>query len=178
MIYQQLTLNGEPAEKPSMSFQGGSLASLTALQESVKHLVMNVICGRSTEESLAKLNRDGLWLKMYQGYCQAKMDGSSEEYSEILPKWGLMLGGVLYPQHRLEPYIDESDWRLLPTPIKSVARAEAKNRYKGSKTERGSKTQEGLRIGIDCPTYLNPNYCEIIMGFQTGWSETSALETR
>jgi hypothetical protein len=105
--------------KPSIVYQGGSLASRTALLESVRRLVTNVIYGLNTGESLAKLSRDGLWLKMFGDYCQARMDGSFEEYSEILPTWGLMLDGVLIQQHGLEPLIDESEFSLLPTPTAS-----------------------------------------------------------
>ena len=119
MTLQQQTFLPEQDCKKSPVYQGGSLASRTALQESVKHLVMSVTSGQKCGELLAKLSPDGLWLKTLQGYYQAKMDGSFEEYSEILPKWGLMLDGQLIQPQQLEPYIDESEWRLLPTPTAS-----------------------------------------------------------
>ena len=165
---QQSLFENEQDCKQSPAYRGGSHANLTALQESVKRLVTSVTSGRSTGESLAKLGPDGLWLKMYRGYYQAKMDGSFEEYSEILPTWGLMLGGVLIQPHGLAPYIDESEFLLLPTPTASMWKGAAKNRYVGSKHYKASFTQEALRNGPDDAQYMNPNYCEILMGYEVG----------
>ena len=119
MDCQQVNLFGEPVLKPLRSYQGGSRASRIALQESAKRLVTSVISGRKCGELLARLSPDGSWLKTYQGYYQVKMDGSLQEFSEILPRWGLMSDGELRALPQLEPCIDESEWRLLPTPTAS-----------------------------------------------------------
>lgn len=177
-MISQLTIFGEELElTDQLSFQGGSLASLTALRESVKRLVTSVTYGRKCGELLARLSPNGLWLKTYQGCYQAKMDGSFEEFSETLPRWGLMLDGQLIQPHGLEPSIDESGWRLLPTIVASEYRGAGKNRYIGSKAFRGAKMAEGLRTGCDDPIYTNPNYAEIAMGYPECWSEITPSET-
>lgn len=93
----QLNLFETEELKESTSYRGGSHASRTALQESVYHLVMSVTCGPNTNVSLARLNQDGLWLKMYGDCFQVRMDGSFEEYSETLPGWGFNVGWLTYP---------------------------------------------------------------------------------
>ena len=157
--------------KPPIVYRGGSLASRTALQESVKRLVMNVIYGRKCGASLAKLSPDGLWLKMYGDCFQAKMDGSFEEYSEILPTWGLMLDGVLIEPPMSERFTPESGLRLLPTPTASMWKGASKERYLGSKKYHGSYPQEALRNGPGDAQYLNPSFAELLMGFKTKWTE-------
>lgn len=174
----QLNLfENEQDAKPSIVYRGGSLASRIALQESVKRLVTNVISGRKCGESLAKLSRDGLWLKTSGDYCQAKMDGSFEEYYEILPTWGLMLDGVLIEQPMSERFTPESGLRLLPTTVASEGNAVARNRFVGSQTFRGSKMAEGWRTGFNDATYLNPNYSELAMGFPDKWTDCTHSET-
>ena len=170
--------------KPSIVYRGASLASRTALQESVKRLVTNVICGRKCGASLAKLSRDGLWLKMSGDYCQAKMDGSFEEYSEILPRWGLMLDGQLIQPHGLEPCIDESGWRLLPTPIASDAEGgvDRRQRTNTGRVMASSGNTAGLKLrSILCDAFQiqrpHPVIYEAIMGYPIGHTELGASET-
>lgn len=151
-------------ENQSPSYQGGSLASRTALLESVKRLVMSVTSGRTSGVSLARLSPDGLWLKMYGDYFQAKMDDSFEKYSEILPAWGLMLDGQLFQPPPSEQYTDESGWRLLPSP-------RARD-WKGQ-TQRGKHAPRDSicnALGIT-GGQINPEYIEQFMGFPTGWTE-------
>ena len=164
--------------KQSTVYQGGSPASRTALQESVRRLLTSVICGSKCGEPLAKLSRDGSWVRMYEGYCQARMDGSFEEYCGILPKWGMMSGGVLYPLPQLEPCIDESGWRLLPTITTSDCKGGCLR--KNSKKQM-SNLKEFVYIFSDEQTrsiYLNTQFCESLMGFSKGWTELKPLETR
>lgn len=121
MDYQQMNLFEEQElDQESLPvFQGASHASLTRLLDCVKHLVTNVTCGRSTGESLAKLNQGGLWLRMYGDCCQARMDGSFEEFSETFPTWGMMLDGVVTELPMSERFIPENELQLLPTPVAS-----------------------------------------------------------
>ena len=163
---------------------GGSLASRTALQESVKRLLTSVICGQSSGESFAKLSPDLLWLKTCQGYCQVMMDGSLETYSGTLPKWGLMLDGQLYQPQALEPYIDESGWRLLQTPSASATGGysvgSVKKKIKGEMKRKSGATIGGglLQDKALLPYYkngtqnrLNPLFLESMMGFPKNWTE-------
>lgn len=170
--------------KPSLVYQGGSHASHTALRESVRHLLTSVISGRSSGALLAKLGLDGSWLKMCGDCCQANMDGSFEEYSEILPTWGLMLGGQLIQPQRLEPYIDESEWRLLPTPT-----ADLEKGYSADTARRATQgilsRKSGVKFGSSLnwtPAFLasyrpgkknhvNPLLLEAMMGFPPHWTD-------
>ena len=178
MIYQQMNLFGEQEEQKLQSFRGASHASRTLLQDCVKRLVMSVICGLSTGESLAKLGRNGSWLKMYEDYCQARMDGFFEEYSGIFPTWGLMLDGVAFELPMSERFTPENGLRLLPTMGASEWKGATKKRYIGSKWYHGSKCAEGLRTSENDPQYLNPNFAEVFMGFPMGWTELNASETQ
>ena len=190
MNSQMNLFENEQDSNPSIAYRGASLASRTALQESVKRLVMNVIYGRKCGVSLAKLSPDGLWLKMSGDYCQAKMDGSFEEYSEILPTWGLMLDGVLIEPPMSERFMPESGLRLLPTPTAEQfslwASAELLN--KNIKTRKsGAKIGTSLswvlaswhlKNGGTREKYPDPCFSEMIMGFPIGWTDGIVLETQ
>lgn len=121
MIYQQMSFLEEPESNQGSLpvFQGASPASRIQLQECVKRLVMNVTFGRSTGESLAKLSPDGSWQRMYGDFYQVKMGGSFEEYSGILPTWGMMLDGVVTGLPMWELFIPENGLQLLPTIVAS-----------------------------------------------------------
>ena len=174
MSLQQMTFLDEPDCKGSLVFRGGSLASRTAVQESAKLLVTNVIYGPNSGELLAKLDRRGLWLKMFGDFYQVRMDGSFSEFSETLPTWGTMWAGGLRAQPQLAPSIDVSGWRLLPTPIATD--------YKGGRTmvRQGATEKNSLRdfcrIALNM-TYPSCKLCEIMMGFPPGWTDLSASET-
>lgn len=176
MSYQQMTFIDGPASRGdiSQSYQGASPASRTALQDCVKRLTMNVTYGLSTGEPLAKLDQNGLWLRMYGGYLQVKMDGSFEEYSGILPTWGMMLDGVVTGLPMSEQFTPENGLRLLRTLVASDYKGSVKSRYIGSTAKNQIGIYSVLRNGVNDPIYLNPNYCEIIMGFPDQWTELKA----
>lgn len=170
---------------------GGSPASRTALRENVKHLVMSVISGRKCGVSLARLSRNGSWLKMYGDYCQAKLDGSFEEFCGTLPLWGMLSDGVLYALPTPERCTGEKEWRLLPTP---TANLYIGYDYTTAKSFRGRKTHvrpsgkrfsaflNNLEILADAFTpgttnLLNPLLLERMMGFPAQWTEIDASET-
>lgn len=168
---QQMTFLSEQEEERLPCFQGGSRASRTALQESAKRLVMSVIYGRKCGVLLAKLSRNGFWLKMCQGFSQAKMEGFSEELLETFPRWGMMLDGELRALPELEPYTNEREWRLLPTPVACD--------YKGGCLRKNTKKQmSNLKEFIytfsdqqQKSIYPNPLFLENLMGYPTGWTE-------
>lgn len=160
--------------KPLVSFQGGSLASRTALQESVCRLTMNVICGRRCGVLLEKLNPNGLWEKTCGDYSQVSMECFSVESCGTLPNWGMMLAGELRVLPELAPCIDETGWRLLPTPVATD--------YKGGALRKNSKKQlsnlkEYIYLFSKEQTksiYLHPQFLESMMGFPVGWTELNA----
>ncbi len=92
-----------------------SPASLTALQENVRLLVMNVILRENSKESFGRLNPDGSLLRTSQGSAQVSLDGSLESSSMTFPKWGIVSDGVAGELLTLEPAIEENGSSLLPT---------------------------------------------------------------
>lgn len=164
-------MNGQD-KKQQMLYQGGSRANLTAKLESVEHLVTSVTCGLRCGELLAKSGPDGLWLKMYGDYCQAKLDGSLEEYSEIFPTWGTMLDGAVFVPQISEQSTEENDWELLPTVTACDAWACRLKRFQwNGENKHSMRIQQALNRGGGQATYLNPNFCEVMMGFPIGWTE-------
>ena len=165
--------------KQSMLYQGGSRANRIAKQENVKQVLTNVIYGLKCGELLAKLDRSGLWLKMYGDYCQVKMDGSLEEYSGTFPTWGLMLDGAVYELPISEQSTEEKEWELLPTVAACAAWYGNLKKVEWNGENKHSMTLiQALKRGGDDATNLNPNFCEILMGFPIGWTELSPLETQ
>jgi hypothetical protein len=104
----------EPLEDQPLS-AGDSPASLTALQENVRHLVMNVILRENSKESFGRLNPDGSLLKTSRGSAQASLDGSLESSCMTFPKWGILSDGVVGELLMLEPATEGSESLLLPT---------------------------------------------------------------
>ena len=94
-------------------------ANLIALQENVWHLMTSAICGQSSSACIAKLEQDGSWQKMYQGCCQVKMDGFSDEFLGTWPKEGVMYGGTVFLPTLPVPHFGVSVSQLWPRPIAS-----------------------------------------------------------
>ena len=155
-----------------MLYRGGSLANRTAKQESVERLLTSVISGQKCGELLTKLDRSGSFVKMYGDYCQVKMDGSLEEYSEIFPTWGLMLDGAVYELQMSEQFTDENEWELLPTVITSDSWTQTfKTTEWDGKSKHSRRLIQALNHGKENQIYLNPSYLEVLMGFPIGWTE-------
>jgi hypothetical protein len=122
-IYQTQTL-----------LQEASLANLTAWQESEKPAQMIETCGASSPVSFARLSPAGSWLKMSQGYLQARMDGSFVEFLGTFPQAGMMLNGIAYRLRRLVRRISARGSLLLPT-----LRAKESGDYQYSHGDHGKK---------------------------------------
>ena len=93
----------------------GSPVNPTALQENVRHLVMNVTLQENSKESFGRLNPDGSLLRTSRGSAQASLDGSLESSCMTFPKWGILSDGVVGELRMLEPAIEGSESSLLPT---------------------------------------------------------------
>ena len=151
-------------------FAEDSLASLTASPATARLVKTKETCGESSPESFTELSRDGLWLKMYSGYCQAKVDGSLDEFSETWPRAGTMRHGRCYELPTLELSTRESVSFLLPTVTANESKGSGRNRYQGSPHFRGAKMSEGLRTCEGDPIYLSPSFAEKAMGFPVEWT--------
>ena len=143
---------------------------------------MNVTYGRSTGASLMKLSPSGLWLKMYGDSYQANLDGSFEEYSEILPAWGMMLDGVVTELPMSEQFTPESGLELLPTPQASDAIAWTKVKKTDMQTSLYKHEMKGhAKKTIHYLMYQgytanqSAEYYEMMMGFPKGWTELNVF---
>lgn len=103
----------------------GSPVNPTALQENVRHLVMNVILQENSKESFGRLNPDGSLLRTSRGSAQASLDGSLESSCMTFPKWGILSDGVVGELQMLEPAIKGNGSSLLPTSMGEAAAMEA-----------------------------------------------------
>lgn len=176
--------------------------SHTVVQENVRELLMSVIYGPNSGESLAKLNPDGSWVKMSRGYCQVTLGGSLEEFSETWPRWGIMLRGVVGRLPELELPIVETGCSSWPTPTTADCYVD---KLKSSQQKHGSMHSVNLSQDVQMfpsptasmmttgdmeqakyhsskrPEYkevnggaLNPQWVEWLMGFPPGWTDLDA----
>jgi len=174
-----------------------SPVSRTVLPENVAQAVMSAISGEKCGESFAMLGPDGSWLKMYQGYYQARLDGTLEEFSGTWPRSGTMRAGSCYPLLPLALRTEENESLLWPTPTAHNAKemgapaefrrkhhltAEANRRTWATPTLCGNynrkgvskKSGDGLATQVGGP--LNPTWVEWLMGFPLGWTGLDASE--
>lgn len=115
--------------RPSISYVVDSLVKMLVWQENEKDLQMkkeiarDQDCGLNTVGSLAKLSQNGLWLKMYGGYCQQNLWGELGETSDLFcqtwPKWGMMRHGVVTELQMSARHIKGKGYLLWPTAVAS-----------------------------------------------------------
>ncbi len=158
--------------------------------------------GASLPASLARLDPDGCWRKMCQGYYQVTLDGSLEMFCATWPRAGMMRNGTAYrlaPSVHLTAVIESSLW---DTPSVAGAHPGALNRKGRQKhlqaqvynkmwpTPTGS---DSLRHEMDMIRHaslgaavcraqksggqLNPTWVEWLMGFPLGWTDLDASAT-
>lgn len=161
--YDQLTL-----------FAADSLANHFHWSEIDQEPTTINICGTNSYESFAKLDQDGLWRKMCQGYCQLTMDGILEPYLETWPRQGMMRNGTLYRLPISEQFTYVKEYSYWPTPrysqdhkpIRPLSPSVADGRRRGQISEIMGHHYPDL-VG----SYIHPIFLEEMMGFPTGWTE-------
>jgi hypothetical protein len=84
--FETLESAAPPTSQPSTLSPAGSPASRTASPVSAPPVATSATFGESSPALLARLSPAGLWLKTYQGYFQATVDGSLEEFSGTWPR--------------------------------------------------------------------------------------------
>ena len=157
-----------------------SLVNLIAMPAIKKEAKMKETFGVNMPELFAKLSPDGLWLKTYQGYFQATIDDSFQEFSEIWPRWGIVSDGGAIELLTLVRYISARESLLLPTPTASDGKAWKminKNdvqggvwRYDNSKIRHAKKLVHYLAwLGNSLNQAVE--YYETIMGFPRDWTD-------
>ncbi len=103
-------------------------------------------------------------------------------FSVTLPKWGLMLNGVVYQHQTLERPINVTVSGLLPTPRASmgshgVAWCRARTGNHRHNLEDLLAHQHIQNGGEETPGLnVNPNYAEWLMGWPAGWTDLKPLE--
>ena len=185
-------------------FAAGSPANPTALQVQGKHPQTKETCGASLPVLFASVNPHGCWLKMYQEYFQARLDGSLVEYSQTWPQAGMVSNGKAYRLRRLVRRISARGSLLLPT-----MRASEKSKYQYNHGDHSKKnltllgyvnlyptptandaknnaspSQQRRRVkgfsqslNVEVNGKLNPRWVEWLMGFPDGWTDLEDLET-
>ena len=160
-------------------------ANLTALVENVWHLMMSAIFGENCSESFVRLMQNGSWQRMYQGFCQVKMEGFSDEFSGTWPAWGVMRSGTVFQPTLPVQNFGVSESRLWPRPIASDSIAWTKIR---AQNPRISIVKLWSRSGQDRPIYdfmwngvsatQAAEYHEMMMGFPPHWTDLNVSVMR
>lgn len=130
-------------------------------------------CGEKWQGSFVKFNHDLCLWKTHQ----FSLLGDLDEFLETWPKWGLMRNGECWAQTALDYPIGENEFGCwLPTPVTSMWKGAAKQRYWGSQEYRASFTTEWIRTSQDCAQYYHPDFVELLMDFPDKWTELKPLE--
>jgi hypothetical protein len=129
------------------------------------------VYGMKCVESLARCAPDWSYWKMYT------MFGTLQDiqYSETLPKWGMIQNGVLYRLTGLDCLTSDVDGFVLPTPL-----AHANNNpHTPSAWKRNTEpcvayckaygmTQNEC---IENKYKMSPQFVEVLMGYPKGWTD-------
>ena len=93
---------------------------------------------------------------------------------EKLPKWGMIVDGVLYPLHPLEQYMKEKGGSYWPTPMARAAPDCQSERKRRTPSLECILNQKNGTFGLK----TNPVFLEWLMGYQIEWTELNPLETQ
>ncbi len=165
----------------SISSVAGSRVSPIVRRENDAEAPTLAICGLSSGGLFAALGPDGCWRKMYQGYVQLMLDGSSEEFLETWPASAMMRNGSAYLLPPSVPRMAAREYSLWPTPTVTMARDTEftitqcikrlrRNQRDGYQTglASGSLTD---RVTDELGGYPTAEFVEWLMGFPLGWTD-------
>ena len=160
-------------EERLMSFAEDSHAKTSVQPGRGKELQESEVdCGEKWQESLAKYDQNTSSWKTHQ--CLLFED--STESLEILPKWGMMQDGVLYPLEPAAHLTEENASGSLPTPRAFVSRQKKfyiRKNAQGNLEELPSYPKYQHLSG----KLINPEWMEWLMGWPIGWAALKPLET-
>jgi hypothetical protein len=95
--------------------------------------------GLGSPDFFAKVERGGVFLRMYAGCCQLMLDGSSEKWSGAWPTSGSMRSGLLSRRPTSVPATSESESSSWPTATAMDAHGSRDTSHKpGSKRHKGT----------------------------------------
>jgi hypothetical protein len=150
-----------------------SPVKMLALQESGGDWIApDLDYGSSFPVSLAKLDHDGSWLKMYRDYTQLTLEGDSEKFCQTWPRAGMMRNGIAYQRAPLVPHTYAIACSFLPTPSGDFQKTEQLSVE--SLIRRGDKHAWGNLaewVAQNIGARLSPTMLEEMMGFPIGWTE-------
>lgn len=119
-------------------------ANLSQLPAKERELKMKGTYGQSSEKPFAKLNQDGRWLKMSQGYYQSTLEKSLVPFSQTWPRWGMMRGGEASELPiAVRPY-REKESSLWPSPRKEMSHGHCKSRVENPELAWGERRLEDV----------------------------------
>ena len=145
---------------PSMFSPADFPASPSATRGNGKRRTMRGGSGRSLRDSFASYDPDTCSWRTYQ----ASLTGQLETYSETWPRAGTTRSGTAYRLPPLVPHISETEFGLLPTPTAS----DADTHVADDQRFQSLTAYWHRQIGSG---YLNPRYCEPMMGYPLGWTD-------
>jgi len=132
------------------------------------------ICGQNTCGSFAKLSRDGLWVRMFRGFAQRMLDGSSEEYCGTWPASGTMRSGALFQPNNSGRRTCERECSLLPTPAARDEKDLSSTTAYLSQRKRHTPSIATVALGHGWKWFAVAELYEAAMGFPLGWSDVGS----
>lgn len=149
----------------SMSSPGDSPAKTSALPEKWEGSKQkDPGFGAKWGEPFARYDPDMRSLRTWQ----ISLDSDWNRSCPILPKWGEMRHGLLYPHPLSEQIIAEIESSSsvgYPTLSATEGKGATQNRFRGSRHYKGSRMVEALRNGPSDPQYLSIPFGTAQMGF-------------
>src|SRR5271170_1253270 len=149
---------------PSISFMEDSLARISVLQDLEKGWQESEVDYFSRSYAWPKKSSPLSYsLKM----CQQLRREEGYRSLAKLPKWGMIVDGVLYPLQVLEQSMKGRDGFCLPTPTSRAASDCPAERKRNSPSLESVLNQKNGTNGLK----TNPRFLECIMGYPLGWTE-------
>jgi len=165
------------AEK-STSLPAASPAKISVAPENKPELqAKNQDFGKNSLESLERSNPENVSSKIRPTW----RTGAWASSSAILPKWGIMRRGELYPLKTVDSHMNAKGCGFsLPTPLKSGATIGMKFKAITSIKSNFGATRDGLLVWMlknhNCQ--MTPMATEYLMGFPISWTDLAPLEMR
>ncbi len=148
----------------SILFMGDFHARISVLQEMERDWKeREALFFLKSCDCVAKLSQDTSFWKT----CQLLPIEGEQKWSGKFPRWGMVVGGVLYPLHRAERYIEEKGGFFLPTPTANSNMDCPSERNRKSPALNSVLNQEMNTYGLK----TNPRFLEWMMKYPFNWTE-------
>jgi hypothetical protein len=167
---------GAPGAAELTLFQVGSPAKTFRRQDKGLGLTANDLAfGGRWRELSVRYDRDTCSWRTHRSLW----DEDLQSCSLTLPRWGLMLDGVLWEQVTLAPLTAANDSGLLPTLTANDCKPAGKVEVLEYRQPNRRTTVQRLRSAVTEPHQIglpvNPTWAEWFMGHPEGWSDCAPL---